>query len=286
MKGSKGPKGPPGGSVLFWSLIATSAATSYYLENFYGTVAGNASPSISNELELPSARTLKNLRITAAGGNVTKDVTFTVYRNGSATTITCTMANGTAVATDTTHSVAFSQGDRIAVLVTHSSGAPGTARFHATLEEGTSAVSSSTGIVGSQGARGDGVLIAFVCPRLTNTAAPAQAKNWIQPWGLTAFPDTVAAAAGSRIYPPYASTIKQLRASRVATAGDLTFEIEVNGTTRITLVLPGGSGAASIADNVSTYAVTQTDYISVALTAATPDTSTLVLPQITFVLDQ
>lgn len=132
MKGTKGPDGTAGGAVLFFSL-APAASAAYYLQLFHGTNAALTTLDVTNEIALPSARTLKNLRINCES-NVTKDVTFTVFKNGSSTGITLTVTNGTASASDLTHTVSAAQKDTIAVQASHTAGAPGGTFFNATLE--------------------------------------------------------------------------------------------------------------------------------------------------------
>ncbi|MBA2687794.1 MAG: hypothetical protein H0U64_06820 [Gemmatimonadaceae bacterium] len=131
MKGAKGLTGPAGGTVYFFSGFPAASA-SYYLPAFRGT-ASLTSSDITTEFTILSSRTLLNLRVKAEA-NVTKDVTFTVWRNGVATTITCTMTSGTASATDLVHAVSASQSDPIAVQVSHTAGAPGGTYFNVTLE--------------------------------------------------------------------------------------------------------------------------------------------------------
>lgn len=140
-------------------------------------------------------------------------------------------------------------------------------------------------IVGPQGPAGGGVTLFYTADRLTSNVAPAQAKNWLIPWGLTVFPATALATAGIRIYVPFAGTIKHLRAARFATADDITFGVEVNGTEHLSLLLANGAGAASITDNVSTFAVVLGDYITISATAATPDTANFVFPQLVFTIE-
>ncbi|MBA2687793.1 MAG: hypothetical protein H0U64_06815 [Gemmatimonadaceae bacterium] len=139
-------------------------------------------------------------------------------------------------------------------------------------------------ILGPTGATGSGVTLFFISERIT-AASPSQAANWLYPWGLTTYPPTANTTPGIRLYSPFAGLARKLRASRALTAGDLTFEIEINGTSRISLVLTGGTGPASVSDNVSSYAVAIGDYITVKLTAASLDATSDAFPQLVFAVD-
>lgn len=132
MKGTKGPDGTAGGAVLFFS-VAPSASAAYYLQLFHGSVAALTTLDVTNELVIPSARTLKNLRIYCEA-SVTKDVAFTVFKNGASTGITCTITNGNATASDLSNTLAVAQGDKVALQALHTAGAPGGTFFYATLE--------------------------------------------------------------------------------------------------------------------------------------------------------
>ena len=132
MRGPKGDTGAAGGTVLFWSGIL-DAATAYFVQLFRDTSAPSNTRTVINEIELTSARTLSRLRVSTEA-NVTKNVTFTIYQNGSATALTCTIASGTASASDLTHSVAFAQGDTVALQATNTAGSPGGTFVAATLE--------------------------------------------------------------------------------------------------------------------------------------------------------
>ena len=100
------------------SGTATSSATLglYGL----GEAAATTCTSTTVNLGVPLSRsgTLYDLNITAthAGVNASSGV-VTVLKNGSATTLTCTVGTGTACA-DTTHSVAYAVGDIISVQFT------------------------------------------------------------------------------------------------------------------------------------------------------------------------
>ena len=136
---------------------------------------------------------------------------------------------------------------------------------------------------GATGATGSGASFLFTAERITSTSAPAQAANWLLPWGLTIYPQTTSTQNWSPS--PVAGSIKKIRMSRVATAGDLTFEIQVNGVTRVTTAaLAGGAGAASATDS-GTYAVAVGDKLTVKMTAATPDSTTFTFPQLTFTVE-
>ncbi len=139
-------------------------------------------------------------------------------------------------------------------------------------------------ILGPTGPAGAGVSLYFVSTLITDPATP-QATNWLLPWGLASYPAIATTVAGIRIYSPIAGTARKLRAYRALTAGTLTFELEINGTTQITLILLGGVGAASGVDNVSSYGIAIGDYLRVKVTAASQDATNYVFPQLSFIIE-
>ncbi len=131
MKGAKGAIGPAGGTIYFWASAALTV-TSYFVGSNHGAPA--ASSDITTEFTVLSSRNLVKLRVYSET-SVTKDITFTVYKNGVATALTCTMTSGTATANDTGHTVAILQGDTLALRASHTAGAPGGGNyFYVTVE--------------------------------------------------------------------------------------------------------------------------------------------------------
>jgi hypothetical protein len=127
-------------------------------------------------------------------------------------------------------------------------------------------------IVGPQGPPGGGLVLSFTAGRFTSTLAPAQATNWLASWGLASNPQLTREPEWS-IYAPFAGTLSALRVTRAVTAADLTFDVEINGVSVATLLLPGGSGAADTSNLAFTQAIAKSGLISVAITAATPDSA-------------
>jgi hypothetical protein len=72
--------------------------------------------------DIPAAGTLSAFRghLTAS---TTGSVTFTLYVNGAATAVACTIAPATTGCADGTHTVVLAAGDVIAVRITKSAGA-------------------------------------------------------------------------------------------------------------------------------------------------------------------
>lgn len=138
-------------------------------------------------------------------------------------------------------------------------------------------------IVGQPGPPGGGVLLNFTAGRVTATTAPSQATNWLVPWGLSTNPATLRLPEWA-IECPFAGTLRRLRVSRAATTADVTFAVEVNGVTVGTLLLPGGTGGSMAADLAFSVAVAKGDQVTVAITAATPDSSTAQIVSATMML--
>ena len=58
--------------------------------------------------------------MSAAPGNANRTFTFTVFKNGATTGITCAITNAATTCSDTTHSTTFAAGDKVAVRVARS----------------------------------------------------------------------------------------------------------------------------------------------------------------------
>jgi hypothetical protein len=105
-----------GGQVLYFGNQDTPGSTAQVaLDPGFGArtaplVAG-AFPSI----EAPRAGKLSKLRVTAFTGPGTSGIDVTVYVGASATAITCTLAATGTSATDLSHGVSVTEGDKISV---------------------------------------------------------------------------------------------------------------------------------------------------------------------------
>jgi len=76
------------------------------------------------EIVIPSGTASKlfvNLTVAPGAG---KSRTITLRKSGASQTLTCTVSAAATTCNDTTHSVSFVNGDRIAVLHNQSAGAP------------------------------------------------------------------------------------------------------------------------------------------------------------------
>src|SRR6185437_10261505 len=86
-----------------------------------GTIACNSTAvtvAAATGIVMPRAGLLKNLQVTAtAAGTNASSGAVTFNKNGSATTITCTVGTGTSCS-DTTHTVSVAAGDIISVTYT------------------------------------------------------------------------------------------------------------------------------------------------------------------------
>ncbi|GEM_PF-7070023 len=114
------PYGSVGDDILdFGSSAAVAAATTTYLGPIgHQTTAGNAA------IPMPWGGTLRFLQVrcaTAPGAGQT--VTFTVFQNGVATSLTAQVAGTNTQAADDQHEVAVNQGDIITVQAVTSASA-------------------------------------------------------------------------------------------------------------------------------------------------------------------
>jgi hypothetical protein len=86
----------------------------------YNDIYGNDATFVGASNQIMSAGTLKNWHIAAMGNITTNTDTLTVWKNGIATSLR-TVLNGTGTASDTTHTVVFATGDRVAIQVSDGS---------------------------------------------------------------------------------------------------------------------------------------------------------------------
>ncbi len=115
---------PPGSNTTCWGPIATEIP---------GLNGVSLEPAVGTPWSV--AGTLSNLRVTrtvAPGSG--KACTVTVYKNGSATALTCTITHPATSATDSTHTVSVSPGDTLAIQHVASGGAPAVAQGPVSLE--------------------------------------------------------------------------------------------------------------------------------------------------------
>jgi hypothetical protein len=103
--------------------IGTANATTYYLW------PGGTSPTLANStskpgVPVPAGCTARNLYVSAGTGPTSAGGTVTLYHNGTAAALTCTLSSGSNVnCSDTTHTVSFGAGAlwAIGVLTTQAS---------------------------------------------------------------------------------------------------------------------------------------------------------------------
>jgi Collagen triple helix repeat (20 copies) len=123
--GATGPQGPPGSSSAFtWSGNTPNQASG---TQFTAPTSINSSVLFSQIafLAAPTACTVRSLMVNAIATNVINPIeadttVFTVVKNDVATSMTCTIASGTAnnatySCSDSTHTFAVVQGDRISL---------------------------------------------------------------------------------------------------------------------------------------------------------------------------
>ena len=82
----------------------------------YMNTFGHESTETPAEQVMPIATTLSNMRVknSSVGGSA-QTIVYTLYKNGSPTTLTCTVATGSTTANDLTHTVTFAAGDTFSV---------------------------------------------------------------------------------------------------------------------------------------------------------------------------
>lgn len=114
---------PAASSVISGATSAVKRASKTY------TGIGGPDPANATEanaqIAMPMACTVSNLyvRITAAVGASGSSQTFTVRKNGAATSVTCTISGSTGQSgSDTTNSVAFAAGDLFSLEASPSTG--------------------------------------------------------------------------------------------------------------------------------------------------------------------
>ncbi len=106
------------------TATASSTLTVYGLGIVAGASGAHActATTVTTTISVPRPGVLKNLSITATAGGVSSSSgVFTLYKNGSASAITCTTGTATSCA-DTTHMVTVGIGDTFYVTFTTQSG--------------------------------------------------------------------------------------------------------------------------------------------------------------------
>lgn len=108
-------------AILQWgnNSVANSTATRVLDPGYEARTAPLASGTAPIDVRMPRAGTLRNLYIqhnNPGGSGAT--ITYTVFVNGLATTITAGLASTASQASDTTNSVVVAAGDRVRIVVT------------------------------------------------------------------------------------------------------------------------------------------------------------------------
>lgn len=107
------------GDNSFPILGGTNNAISNTAVNFQSPLAGRSSwqtaDTLANQI-VPVAGTLKNLRVRlGATPGVGKSIAITIYKNGSPTSLTTTIADNATTGTDSTDTVSFAPGDTMSI---------------------------------------------------------------------------------------------------------------------------------------------------------------------------
>jgi hypothetical protein len=110
------PSGLMSTPLIFGANNQVSAAnTQYIIPQSYGGTTAWSLTETEKRLVMPISGTLKNLYIRLNSTNTTGNYTFTVFKNGSATGITCAVGTTLATCNDTVHTVAIAAGDTISL---------------------------------------------------------------------------------------------------------------------------------------------------------------------------
>lgn len=104
-------------SIQVWSATGTAStgATVYLLPGTGSAATDYTQPA--SILTLSRAATIKNLRVTALTGPSSNTNTFTLYKNGSSTSLAATLATSSTSAADTTHAINCNPGDTINMVM-------------------------------------------------------------------------------------------------------------------------------------------------------------------------
>jgi hypothetical protein len=97
------------------ALDTTGFAGTAGSQNVYATAGEAASP-------VPIAGTLSNFSVHAGSGIAASGVTLTLLKNGSATSVTCTISSGGSACSDSSHTVSLTTSDVIAVKIQNGTG--------------------------------------------------------------------------------------------------------------------------------------------------------------------
>lgn len=106
------------GESLILGCIGCDTATTQYAPILQGYGISSATPADAYQI-IPTAGTIKNLYVAMdanPGGGIC-DYKFTLYQNGSATALTCTIAGTNTTGNDTTHSVSVAAGDYVYLAI-------------------------------------------------------------------------------------------------------------------------------------------------------------------------
>lgn len=201
-------------SLASFYLLGSSTVTGG-IARFLGPFGGGYGESTAElQLEMPFAATLRNFRVFASAGFGTGGPTvWTVRVNGVDTALTTTInANASPYAgADSTHSVAVSAGDKVAIKYVHTIGVTSTASAHLT---------ASLEVVTTTGLRD----ILHFCP---DGSSPSTAARF----GVEFAGGLAALTTESFLVVPVAGTLRNLRVTaRTAPTGanNITYTARLN----------------------------------------------------------
>lgn len=235
-----------------WTYASTATynagATKYLLGCGLGDVANS-----NHRRVVGKSGSIRGIRVGCTSNTCTKDISFEVYVNGSASGMIATLLAGTttAVIADLTKEVAVSQGDTIALVMTVPSSPGGTlSQPLVSLEH---VVTRSTSYL-------------VECKRFGphNTQLSAGTTYYLSEWG------TATTVSTRRIYVTRAGTLKNLVACTQSTSlsGNCVVTVYKNGSsTALTVTISSGTTTAQV-DSTHSVDVVAGDYIEIQVACA------------------
>lgn len=198
---------------------------------------------------IPTGGTIKNLYVklsTAPGAGTSR--TFTLYKNGSATALTCTVSDAATTANDTTHSVSVAAGDEVSLESTLT-GTPAASRLGA----GLTFVATTDG---------ESVIMGTYNGSNETAGAPDNAAtNYAGVLGL-AWSASEALASNGNPNIGIACTLKKMYVACTTAPGagnTYTFDVRVNAASPANDLSVAISGAAATTGNDTSNTVTVAD---------------------------
>ncbi len=100
--------------VHFGALAAAAGGVAAFLRPAFGGATADTTEAF---VVMPFAGKMSNFYVAVGTAGSTDSTVYTVMKNGSATTITCSLASGATTGNDTTHTATFAAGDKLSVKI-------------------------------------------------------------------------------------------------------------------------------------------------------------------------